>query len=226
MHLLFVGCSWVAGDALAWDLLYPGETWRIGTSQYQQYCLDRRPYTLAHLTAGLVSATYTDLSRDGISNHSMALEAREFILKYPGDDLVVCVGWTDPARRRVWDHDRWIDLGLQYLDDPKLPRQWREYIRHSIVLRTDQDHLQDYLTACAILADLPVRLVQWRSVGTSFDPLGLPHVDAQGWISDPYGDSWHSRLTPSQRISPTNLHPNRLEVLAHADRIAARIPCI
>jgi hypothetical protein len=143
---------------------------------------------------------------------------------------VVCAGWTDPARRRVWDRDRWIDLGLQYLEDSRLPREWREYIRHAIVLRSEIEHHQDYLSAQQLLGSAllakGIRSVQWRSVGEPFDPRSLPQVDSTGWLSDPYGASWHALLEPSDRISSSNLHPNRLEVARHAARIAKRIQCI
>lgn len=223
MHLLFVGCSWVAGDAVAWDLICPGAEWRIDSPLYRDYCSARKPYTLAHLTAQRLGCSYTDLSRDGISNLSIALEALDYIRSYRGDDLVVCAGWTDPARRRAWENDQWIDLGIQYLDDPHLPREWREYIRHAIVLRSEQDHLQDYAVACGLLAHVD-RLVQWRSVGEPVDPAGLS-IDSKGWLSEPWGASWHSRLASEDRISTENLHPNRAEVARHAARIAERIQC-
>jgi hypothetical protein len=232
MHLLFTGCSWVAGDAIAWDLLYPGEPWVIGTSRYKQYRLDRKPYTLAHLTAGQLAATYTDISLDGMSNLSMALEAIKWIDQYRGgyDQLVVCAGWTDPCRRRVWDRYRWIDLSVQYLEDPKLSREFREYIRHNIILRDPQDHYQDYLTAQLLLGSAllakGIRSVQWRSVGEPFEPPeGLRAVVREAWLSDPYGASWNTLLAPEERISKTNLHPNREEVARHAARIAERILC-
>jgi hypothetical protein len=233
MHLLFTGCSWVAGDALAWDLLYPGETWSLGTPRYRQYSLDRKPYTLAHLTADQLSATYTDISLDGMSNLGLALEAIKWIDQYRGgyDRLVVCVGWTDPTRRRVWDRNQWIDLSVQYLEDPKLSHEFREYIRHAIVLRDPQDHYQDYLSAQLLLGSAllakGIRSVQWRSVGEPFEPPeGLRAVAQAGWLSDPYGPSWNTLLSDGLRISKTNLHPNRDEVAAHATRIAKRIQCI
>jgi hypothetical protein len=232
MHLLFTGCSFVAGDALAWDLFYPNENWSIHSPYQEEYAVKRRPYTLAARCAQLVGAdTWTDISRDGMSNMAIAHHTLDWLSRNPHDDLVVCVGWTEPIRRMVWD-GFWINMSVHALtDDPRLPREFRQYIESAIVLRSEEDHQLDYLTSVYLLnnwlAAHGVRSVQWRSMGEPFTPppgLALPSTQVTGqWLTPPQGPSWHTLMQEADRCGPDNLHPNRVEVARHAARIARMI---
>ena len=232
MHLLFTGCSFVAGDALAWDLFYPNLPWSIHSPHQLDYAVKRRPYTLAAQTAELVGAdSWTDISKDGQSNMGIAHHTLDWLSQNLRDDLVVCIGWTEPIRRMVWD-GFWINMSVHALtEDPKLPPEFRRYIMETIVARSEEDHQLDYLTSVYLLNNWlsahKVAAVQWRSMGEPFQQTpGLARVNSQitgEWLTEPQGPSWHSFMQAKDRCAADNLHPNRAEVARHAERIARAI---
>lgn len=232
MHLVFSGCSFVEGEALCWREFYREEAPLIiaRDPRYADYVQRREPLTLAARTAALMDSSYTDISHDGMSNLGIAHRTIEWLEANSHEDTCVCIGWTEPIRRMVWD-GFWINMSVHALNDPKLPKEFRSFVEHAILTRPEEDHLLDYLTSVYLLNNYfqakGIRSVQWRSMGDPFDPLlGLakPKSLVVGqWLTDPNGPSWHNLMTDDQRISPNNLHPNQAEVACHADRIARAI---
>lgn len=232
MHLVFSGCSFVEGEALCWQEFYGEEPPRIiaRDARHADYQLRREPRTLAARTAALVGCGYTNISHDGMSNLGIAHRTIEWLESTSHEDLTVCVGWTEPIRRMVWD-GFWINMSVHAFDDPKLPKEFRSFVEQAILTRPEEDHLLDYLTSVYLLNNYlqarNIRSVQWRSMGDPFDPLpGLAdpkNLVVGQWLTDPNGPSWHNLMSDDQRISPNNLHPNQAEVARHAARIARAI---
>jgi hypothetical protein len=232
VHLVFAGCSFVEGEALCWQEFYEEEPPLIiaRDPRHAEYCARRQPYTLAARTAALMDSSYTDISHDGMSNLAIAHRTIEWLEANGHKDTCVCVGWTEPIRRMVWD-GFWINMSIHAFNDPRLPKEFRSFVEQAIVARPNQDHWLDYLTSVYLLNNYfrarGIRSVQWRSMGEPFDPLpGLadPTALVDGhWLTDPNGPSWHNLMTDAQRISPGNLHPNQREVAAHAERIYRNI---
>lgn len=262
MKLLFNGCSFVAGDFLTWHQHYPdidpdiyiwGRQRHPSLTQNQlkqltdHYWRELRPRdNLAQQVSRLTGLEAIDISSDGNSNTAIAQSTIAYISEHPGD-YQICIGWTEPTRRMVWEAEvgQWINLSLHRLEDPRLPRRYRDYVNLNLVSAPEADHSLDYVQNLVMLNSwaqsqgLPI--IQWRSMGpqgvqpcmlarteygvATLDPRRV--LDPMTWLelsSEPWwGRSWFDQLGPGQTISPTNLHPNIPAVRAQAAKIAERI---
>jgi hypothetical protein len=177
-----------------------------------------------------VGAQAHDISHDGMSNQAIAHRTIEWLESHGHEDTVVCVGWTEPIRRMVWD-GFWINVSVHAFEDPRLPPGFRDYIEKGIITRPDEEHNLEYISSMYLLNSYlqsrAIPSVQWRSMGLEFAALpGLARPDAMvtgSWLGSPTGASWHDFMGPADRISPDNQHPNQAEVQRHAARIAEQI---
>lgn len=232
MQLIFAGCSFVTGQALCWQEVYGEPAPRIlaRDPRYAEYVRLRRPWTLAEKTAQLVGAGAVDISHDGMSNQAIAHRTIEWLERNGHEDRVVCVGWTEPIRRMVWD-GFWINVSVNAFEDPQLPADFRDYIEKGIVSRPDEEHNLEYISSMYLLNSYlrsrAIPSVQWRSMGLEFAALaGLAQPEAMitgAWLGSPTGISWHQHMRPADYISPVNQHPNLEEVQRHAARLAEQI---
>jgi hypothetical protein len=254
MKLLFNGCSFTAGDLVTWHLHYPD-------IDSQQHIWEGKPHArysraeimtraqiytqqlrsqnnLSAVTASLTGLPVVDLAVDGASNQSIAQGTIDWITRNP-DEYCVCIGWTEPARRLIWDGGNWVTLSVARLQDRNLPPQWRRYIDTAIVAINDATHQLDYYNSALLLyswltsRNIPV--VFWRSMGTAFTlplqggPYSSPVSDPatqwrdRVWLDSFNGVSWQGRLTPADWINSKNSHPNRAAVGRQAELIAARV---
>jgi hypothetical protein len=248
MKLLFNGCSFTAGDLITWHQHYPDITSdqlyaRVSHPRYtreeitefaQHYQQVLRPRdNLAATTAGLLNLDSVDLSQDGASNQSIAHTTISWVDQNPGD-YCLCIGWTEPARRLIWDGAAWVTLSAQRLRDRQLPPHIARWIEAAIVNSHDSTHHLDYYSSVLLLYNwarargLP--LIFWRSMGEPFTlPTGCgwsssisspsAQLSTDIWLDGFNGDSWLSRMHSDDWIAEHNSHPNSTAMLAQAQRI-------
>jgi hypothetical protein len=112
--LLINGCSYTAGDDIAWDHLTYG-SWGVFTSSstllnkdniMHEYLTSVRPlYNVSGVLGKLLNTTSVDLSRDGNNNSEIAIKTIGYIsalAKEERKNLHVCIGWTEPVRLCRW----------------------------------------------------------------------------------------------------------------------------
>lgn len=262
MKLLFNGCSFVAGDCLTWRQHYPDidpdlHIW--GRQPHPKYSPDQirsisnhywrvlRPQdNLAAQVSRLTGLEAVDISADGNSNTAIAQSTVSWLAANPGP-YIICIGWTEPTRRMVWEQgvDQWINLSFHRLEDSQLPRRFRDYIHLNLVSAPEADHSLDYVQNLVLLNSWArangYPLVQWRSMGpqghqacmTAHTDYGVRAIDPRTvldpgtWLrSEPepwWGASWFDQLSAQDKISAQNHHPNLSAVQAQAAKIAERI---
>jgi hypothetical protein len=115
--LLFNGCSFMAGDAIAWEQYCiskgrPSIDWNVFWSQshdrpevnefVKEYRFDyRRLHNLPMAVATHLSSSRIDISEDGNSNDSIAISTIAFLLSKTWEErkqFHVCIGWSSNSR--------------------------------------------------------------------------------------------------------------------------------
>jgi hypothetical protein len=104
--LLVNGCSFTAGDDIAWDYQKHG-SWNKEPNYFrEEYMVNVRPkYNLAGQLSQLLDTTIVDFSRDGNSNSEISLKTIGYISQLPVEErknLHVCIGWTERSRLCKW----------------------------------------------------------------------------------------------------------------------------
>lgn len=141
--LLFNGCSFVAGDAVTWDLFTNEFSWHDLTGKsgktfdnasmkrmadlHHEYCTNFRDKTnLPAQCAYILGSDKIDLSQDGNSNDNIALSTISYlmgILPTARKQYHVCIGWTCTDRRILWKKNKFKNLTFEmtqpgpYADD-------------------------------------------------------------------------------------------------------------
>jgi hypothetical protein len=127
--LLINGCSFTAGDDIAWDHETHG-VWNDFVSSsvsnktqiFDNYINLIRPrYNFAGVLSRLLNTTSVDLSRDGNNNSEIALTTIGYISRLTLEErknLHVCVGWTEPSRLCRWSssNNKFISINPTMLD--------------------------------------------------------------------------------------------------------------
>jgi hypothetical protein len=127
--LLINGCSFTAGDDIAWDHAAHG-VWRDFISSsvlnknqiFDNYTnLIRPQYNFAGVLSRLLNTTSVDLSRDGNNNSEIALTTIGYISQLTPEErknLHVCIGWTEPARLCRWSssNEKFTSINPTMLD--------------------------------------------------------------------------------------------------------------
>ena len=108
--LLINGCSFTAGDDIAWDYQTHG-SWNSEPNYFrEEYMVNIRPkYNLAGKLSKLLDTTAVDFSRDGNSNSEISLKTIGYISQLSDDErknLHVCIGWTERSRLCRWSIHR------------------------------------------------------------------------------------------------------------------------
>jgi hypothetical protein len=170
--ILFNGCSFVAGDAVAWDrycmekfgeVLPWGEAQHLLNARMANAMLDyrfnwRRQYNLPKQTADLLSAEVVDLSEDGNSNDNIALSTIAYLLnKSPKEraQYHVCIGWSALLRLLKYNPytNRFVTLHIQHsqgIDDPSMSKL-AGFVEHAITRSTDSDFVVNYVRNIMLL---------------------------------------------------------------------------
>ena len=127
--LLINGCSFTAGDDIAWDHAAHG-VWRDFISSsvlnknqiFDNYTnLIRPQYNFAGVLSRLLNTTSVDLSRDGNNNSEIALTTIGYISRLTPEErknLHVCIGWTEPSRLCKWSssNTKFATINVTMLD--------------------------------------------------------------------------------------------------------------
>jgi hypothetical protein len=186
--LVFSGCSFVAGDDIAWDYSkgpYPNDIYNWEKNK-EYFTIIRPNNNLPAFTQEFTNApNKVDLSRDGNNNSDIALAVINYLNRLSPLDrknFHICVGWTEPARTCKWSniHSQFVSLCPWMADFENSVAKDSEY--HKILNEEtkhyakaffnnfyDADMLLDYtkniLMLESYLKSQGVTYTFWRSLG-------------------------------------------------------------
>jgi len=153
--IILNGCSWVAGDEIAWDLFceqhnlvgedYASFLERGGDpelfSKYQN--VFRKDYNQASYLKRYLNTEIIDLSTDGMSNDALALSTIDYILSLPKEqrsNYHVIVAWTLVHRLLTFLNPHWENIHVGHIENG-LDSRMKKYERkiEPLVLLPDQE---------------------------------------------------------------------------------------
>jgi hypothetical protein len=200
--LVFNGCSFVAGDDIAWDYSngpYPTRMHDFRVND-DYFSVIRPNNNLSAFTKELSGAiSKVDLSRDGNNNTEIALATINYIESQPIElrkNFHVCVGWTESLRICKWFNtkNQFISLGPWMVDlknsvarDSEWHHQMDQesslYVKPFYENFYDIDFLLEYIKNIMLLENYlkaqGIDYTFWRSLG---DPLSEDSHDVK-WIN-------------------------------------------
>ena len=151
-----------SGDALTWDKHYPDIDWfnftyikhpKYSEHEIHAFFLNYRTNlrTLDNLggqVGKLTGKSVVDLSDDGNCNQNICMTTIQFLAELSTQERKnyhVCIGWSERARRMAWDPDSntFINLNIYELDHVN-KIYFHQYIKESIINRSDADHIINY----------------------------------------------------------------------------------
>jgi hypothetical protein len=194
--LLFNGCSFVAGDAVAWHLYFPYIPWETVldnasgsvNDNYREYTLNfRKRHNLPAVCASILNTPSVDLSKDGSSNNWISLTTINYILKLSEEEksnLHVCVGWSDITRRMKWSNTVgcFMNFSSVFYDYAQFRKnkimkdvstEVHGYIKETIINNYGVDHLLSFFMDIMLLENFlkanNITYTFWRSLGGGKD---------------------------------------------------------
>jgi hypothetical protein len=211
--ILLNGCSFVAGDAIAWDKYYPDIDWKnhnIFENKHDKYSIKeikdfsnkykwelRKNHNLSSYLRNNLNVEVTDLSQDGNSNDTIALETMNWLSQLSLEEQQqyhVCIGWSNEMRRRHWveldnSTSGFNNLSPWNLNSPPFyNEQTSDYIKASIVNANDQDHIYNYFTNILLLQNYlksrGIKYTFWRSLGQVYKKEDIKLFHRCGGIID------------------------------------------
>jgi len=191
--ILLNGCSFVAGDALTWDMHYPNINWIkhifqgklhpiYSAKQIEEfrmhYSNNLRPAdNLKGQLEKLLTVSVTDLSVDGNSNDNIAMSTIGFLNKLSVKDRQqyhVCIGWTELTRRLKWlEKDKvFFNMHLSHLNH-KAYKEYSGFIKESIINPHNLDHFYNFCRNVLLLQSYlklnNISYTFWRNLGNELD---------------------------------------------------------
>jgi len=208
--ILLNGCSFVAGDALTWNIHHPDIDWVkyiasrkihpiYSTNQIEQYRIhynsNLRPVdNLKGQLEKLLTTDVTDISVDGNSNDNIAMTTIGFLNRLSLEERQqyhVCIGWTEFTRRIKWLVERrlFFNLTCAHLDD-KSYKEYREYIKETIINPDTKDHFYNFFKNVFLLQSYlksnNISYTFWKSLGKIFD---IEDIDTMMYSNTRFSDS-------------------------------------
>ena len=171
--LVFNGCSFMAGDELLWKQFHKEHNKQLlpwhdkivrsmddidFRNKYIEY---RKQFNLPAVVSKKLMCHHTDLSRDGKSNDTIAIETLAYINSIDKEERKnhhVIVGWTSLARIIKYSkiNKHFIDLtgGHYHLSDSDPAKNaLKNHIKTRILDGDDEDFILDYLKNIMLLED-------------------------------------------------------------------------
>lgn len=169
--LIFNGCSFMAGDELVWKQ-YHEECNRellpwfsknplndVGIEFRYNYIDYRKNFNLPAMVSRNLGCEWFDLSRDGKSNETIAMETIACINSIDKEERTkyhVIIGWSSLSRvmkySKIGNH--FIDLTAGHYDgsntDP-VKDSLKDYIKEVILGGDDEDHISNYISNIMLL---------------------------------------------------------------------------
>jgi hypothetical protein len=188
--LIFVGCSFTAGDGVAWDFYNPTvpwatarDTWRddpeLGKKMYDYYTNLRNLHTLSTQCANNLRCNSIDLSEDGNSNTNIAHSVIHYISSLDEEDrkdLHVCAGWTTIERvlKFIPSQNLFANFNHVLLERPDsymkpIIDELYTYLKEVMINGHDMDHWLSYMSSVMLLENFlkanNITYTFWRSMG-------------------------------------------------------------
>lgn len=135
--ILLNGCSFVAGDDIAWDYEsngpWPGNN--LEKSEFYKNNIRPQKNLKGQLNTRLSTDVY-DLSEDGNNNTKIALTTYGFLerqLAAEKKDIHVCIGWTERSRQSLWSksNNTFVTVNFAMLEHNKKlakTQKWSENV--------------------------------------------------------------------------------------------------
>ena len=181
--IILNGCSWVAGDEIAWDL-FCIENNLVGEDFYEfvtkdfagvlsQYRYVFRPYhNLRSMLAQRLHTDVIDLSADGNSNDGMTINTMNYLLGLPKEErknFHVIIGWTILQRKALFLDDHWKSLHVGHYGEEKYKKH-EDRLLGAIVLDNNEDWYLNYFRNVMMLESFlkkeNITFTFYRSLGS------------------------------------------------------------
>ena len=194
--IIFNGCSFMAGDEIAWEQYRKevgnGLTWdqfcsieqgktdadRTYWNNYQQ--IYKRNYNLPQFVINSLGASVNnkiDISTDGKSNDMISISTINYILGIPPEERKnyhVVIGWTSIYRvmKYASKHKTFMNLNVHHIDDP-VPgsAEFKEYITAVIINSDNEDIVMNYFKNVLLLENFllanNITYTFYRAIGTA-----------------------------------------------------------
>ena len=211
--VLFNGCSFVAGDEIAWDQ-YCKETentltWKwfcdgnkktheqekIWTNYLHDY---KRKHNLPQFVINLLGLTVDDkidLSTEGKSNDMIAMSTVQYLLSIPPKDRKnyhVVIGWTLVTRimKYASKYFNFMNLNINHLQHPTVGSEdYEDYIKAVLVNADIEDLAINYFKNVLLLENFlianNITYTFFRSLGSRTDCIMQPHSFDPNWQCGP-----------------------------------------
>ena len=191
--LLFNGCSFAAGDEVAWEDFKkatnsPQLTWPPKShTAYKDYTEFRKPFALSGVVSNTMNVPVVDLSMDGNSNDNIALSTIGYLSKLTTEErqeFHVCVGWTSLLRQIKWSNREnvFLNLHVMHLIKPEaypIQVQFKDWITEALVNAEEQDHIMNFMKNVILLESYlkanNIHYTFWKSLDSFGDNL-IPHM--------------------------------------------------
>lgn len=195
--ILLDGCSFVAGDAIAWDIFKPEQSWKSflmsekaeWTEEFAKtktdYVSFRKLHNLGGQLGKITGAKIIDLAIDGSANRYTAMRVISHLSRLPSDERKnyhVCIGWSGFRRYYKWAKavNRYVTLhhitanNSHALTD--IHKELGEYLNSLLLYNYDTDLVLNYVCDIMFLENFlianDVTYTFWRSIGDEV----VPHV--------------------------------------------------
>ena len=169
--LIFNGCSFMAGDELVWKQYQKEHNkemvpWFSKKAQLTEindivfrngYIEYRRNFNLPAMVSRKLECEWFDLSRDGKSNETIAVETIAHINtidKEERKNYHVIIGWSSLSRVMKYSKEveHFIDLtAAHYNGTDSVKDSFKDYIKAVILGGDDEDHVLDYIRNIMLL---------------------------------------------------------------------------
>lgn len=171
--LIFNGCSFMAGDELVWEQYkkeFNKETvpWFSKKAQLTEindiefrnnYVEYRKNFNLPAMISRNLGCEWFDLSRDGKSNETIAIETIAHINTIDKEEREkhhVIIGWSSLSRVMKYSKmiNQFTDLSAGHYDGSNadsVKTSFKDYIKAVILGGDDEDHIADYIRNVMLL---------------------------------------------------------------------------
>jgi hypothetical protein len=202
--LLFNGCSFMAGDEIAWEQYCiskgsPIIEWGVSWSQNQnipeankfmhEYRFDyRRLHNLPMAVATHLSSSRIDISEDGNSNDSIAVSTIAFLLSKTWEErkqFHVCIGWSTNSRflKYIDSINSFINIHVNHVGGGHGQEELRDiqdYIDIVFAQSADEDFWLNYVKNIMLLENFLINngitYTFYRALGSSRDAKDLKNL--------------------------------------------------
>jgi len=198
--LICNGCSFMAGDELAWeqfckDQNLPISDFRkmIASDQviFTTYMNYRSTCNLPISVAKILGTNRIDVSSDGNSNDMITTNTINYILSLAKEERKnyhVLIGWTSVARRMIFfaKNSCFANLNVHHLTEPPFELHvFKNYIKTSIVEAENEDHYINYIKNLMLLENFLIAnnmtYTFYRALGSDNDGMIRPNCFQPSW---------------------------------------------